>query len=154
MATAIDHLTGPMKPMVLALNKLNHHGVGSIADVSIPQIVLLGDQSTGKSSLVEALAQIRVPRGAGTCTRCPLEISVLNHPGPWKAEVKLQKKWIPAESGSDTDGAFSGWSESQASGSLEYFCAVWNIADLELAIQRAQLATLNSVQGLRKDILI
>jgi hypothetical protein len=143
MATAIDHLTGPMKPMVLALNKLNHYGVGSIADVSVPQVVLVGDQSTGKSSLVEALAQIRVPRGAGTCTRCPLEISVLNHPGPWTAEVKLHRKWTQVGPGSDLNGGFPGWSESQASGVLEYFCDVSNVADLELAIQRAQLATLN-----------
>jgi hypothetical protein len=119
--------------------------MGSIADVSIPQIVLLGDQSTGKSSLVEALAQIRVPRGAGTCTRCPLEISVLNHPGPWKAEVKLHKKWEPASSSvrDDNQGGFAGWEASHASDSLVPFCTVSSLEELELAIRRAQLATLN-----------
>jgi Dynamin family/Dynamin central region len=145
MATAIDHLTGPMKPMVLALNRLNHYSVGSIADVSIPQVVLLGDQSTGKSSLVEGLAQIQVPRGAGTCTRCPLEINLLNSPGPWSAEVKLHRKWERNTSGprANADGEFSGWSESQVSGSLVHFCNVSNRHELEHAIRLAQLANLN-----------
>src|ERR1700722_19341102 len=153
MANAIDHLTGSMKPMVLALNRLSHCGVGSIADVSVPQVVLVGDQSTGKSSLVEALAQIRVPRGAGTCTRCPLEISVLDHPGPWTAEVKLHRKWTEVETNSDADGAFPGWSESPSS-FLEHFCDVSNTADLELAIQRAQLATLNPSKSLKQYLRI
>jgi GTPase SAR1 family protein len=148
MATAIDHLTRHMKPMVLALNRLNHCGVGSIADVSIPQIVLLGDQSTGKSSLVEGLAQIQVPRGAGTCTRCPLEINLLNSPGPWNAEVKLDRKWERNMSGLrvNADEAFSGWSESQVSGSLVHFCNVQNKHELEHAIRLAQLANLNPTE--------
>jgi GTPase SAR1 family protein len=143
MATAIDRLTGLMKPMVLALNRLNHYGVGSIADVSIPQIVLLGDQSTGKSSLVEALAEIRVPRGAGTCTRVPLEINLVSHPGPWTAEVKLHKKWeyAPSASKAEDNGEFPGWSAVPAS--LVPFCNVSNRQELEHAIRLAQLANLN-----------
>ena len=148
MATAIDHLTGPMRPMVLALNRLNPCGVGSIADVSIPQVVLLGDQSTGKSSLVEGLAQIQVPRGAGTCTRCPLEINLLTSPGPWKAEVKLDRKWELNMSGLrvNADEAFSGWSESQVSSSLVHFCSVSDRNELEHAIRLAQLANLNPTE--------
>ena len=55
MANARDHLTGSMKPTVLALNRLSHCGVGSIADVSVPQVVLVRDQSTRESSLIKAL---------------------------------------------------------------------------------------------------
>ncbi len=33
-----------------------------------------GNQSAGKSSLVEALAGVALPRATGTCTRCPTEV--------------------------------------------------------------------------------
>lgn len=39
------------------------------SDIPVPKIVVVGDQSAGKSSLVEAMSEIRVPRDAGTCTR-------------------------------------------------------------------------------------
>ncbi len=38
-------------------------------NVPLPKIVVVGDQSAGKSSLVEALSEIKVPRDTGTCTR-------------------------------------------------------------------------------------
>ena len=37
--------------------------------VPLPKIVVVGDQSAGKSSLIEALSEIKVPRSSGTCTR-------------------------------------------------------------------------------------
>jgi GTPase SAR1 family protein len=148
MATAIDHLAAEMKPMLLTIKKLTHYGVDSIADVSIPKIVMVGDQSTGKSSLVEALAEIQVPRGSGTCTRCPLEISVLQHPGPWTADIRLLRKWEPAphDAKADNDGDFSGWSESQASIPPVHFATVTNKSELEHAIRLAQLANLNPTE--------
>lgn len=36
---------------------------------SLPKFVVVGDQSAGKSSVVEALCDIALPRGQGTCTR-------------------------------------------------------------------------------------
>lgn len=36
---------------------------------SLPKFVVVGDQSAGKSSVVEALCDISLPRGQGTCTR-------------------------------------------------------------------------------------
>ena len=38
-------------------------------EVPLPKIVVVGDQSAGKSSLIEALSEIKVPRSSGTCTR-------------------------------------------------------------------------------------
>lgn len=38
-------------------------------DVDLPQIAVIGSQSAGKSSLIESISGITLPRAAGTCTR-------------------------------------------------------------------------------------
>lgn len=40
--------------------------------VSIPSIVIIGNQSAGKTSVVERLSRVQLPRGSGTVTRCAL----------------------------------------------------------------------------------
>ena len=37
---------------------------GLSADLPLPQIVVIGDQSSGKSSTLEALSGIQLPRGS------------------------------------------------------------------------------------------
>ena len=39
------------------------------ADMDLPMIAVIGSQSAGKSSLIEAISGITLPRAAGTCTR-------------------------------------------------------------------------------------
>ena len=43
-------------------------------EFNIPMIVVIGDQSSGKSSLMERISQVQLPKGGGMVTRCPLEI--------------------------------------------------------------------------------
>jgi ABC-type polysaccharide/polyol phosphate transport system ATPase subunit len=38
-------------------------------DIDLPQIAVIGSQSAGKSSLIEAISGITLPRDSGTCTR-------------------------------------------------------------------------------------
>lgn len=38
-------------------------------DLDIPAIAAIGWQSAGKSSLIEAISGITLPRASGTCTR-------------------------------------------------------------------------------------
>lgn len=40
------------------------------------QIAVIGQQSAGKSSLVEAISGIRLLKDKGTCTRCPIEVRI------------------------------------------------------------------------------
>jgi GTPase SAR1 family protein len=37
--------------------------------MDLPQIAVVGSQSAGKSSLIESISGITLPRAAGTCTR-------------------------------------------------------------------------------------
>ncbi len=53
-------------------NTLRELGVAS--DLQLPTLVLAGNQSSGKSSVIEAIASVPLPRKADTCTRCPMEV--------------------------------------------------------------------------------
>ncbi|CAM8931554.1 unnamed protein product [Rhodiola kirilowii] len=46
--------------------------------IQLPTIVVVGDQSSGKSSVLESLAGISLPRGQGICTRVPLIMRLQN----------------------------------------------------------------------------
>jgi hypothetical protein len=43
-------------------------------DIELPRICVAGSQSAGKSSVMEAISSVNLPRGAGTVTRCPIEM--------------------------------------------------------------------------------
>jgi energy-coupling factor transporter ATP-binding protein EcfA2 len=51
--------------------------VGASHEIDLPTLVVCGAQSAGKSSLLEALSGIALPRSEGTCTRCPTEVRLL-----------------------------------------------------------------------------
>ncbi|CAF3955176.1 unnamed protein product [Adineta steineri] len=42
--------------------------------ITLPEIVVVGEQSVGKSSILEAISGIQLPRAQNICTRCPLEL--------------------------------------------------------------------------------
>lgn len=44
--------------------------------LSVPQMCVMGDQSSGKSSVLEALSGIPFPRGSGLVTRCPIRLAM------------------------------------------------------------------------------
>ena len=46
--------------------------LGLSETIPIPRIVVVGDQSAGKSSVLQTIANIELPQGTGTVTRCPL----------------------------------------------------------------------------------
>ncbi|OTB03479.1 hypothetical protein M426DRAFT_74049 [Hypoxylon sp. CI-4A] len=58
------------------IDKIRANGVSDF--ISLPQLVVCGDQSSGKSSVLERLTGIPFPRGDGLCTRFPTEI-ILRH---------------------------------------------------------------------------
>lgn len=47
-------------------------------EIKLPTIVVVGDQSSGKSSVLEALSGINLPRGSNITTRVPLVLRLVN----------------------------------------------------------------------------
>ncbi len=62
--------------------------LGIQQDVSLPELVLVGDQSAGKSSLMSAFSGICIPRAEGACTRCPIHIR-LSQAARWSCKISL-----------------------------------------------------------------
>lgn len=60
-----------IRPMLDAVDKIRAQGVTE-ENIQLPTIVVVGDQSSGKSSVLESLAGITLPRGQGIATRVPL----------------------------------------------------------------------------------
>ncbi|KAM7006229.1 interferon-induced GTP-binding protein Mx-like [Tautogolabrus adspersus] len=61
-----------VRPCIDLIDSLRSLGVDQ--DLALPAIAVIGDQSSGKSSVLEALSGVALPRGSGIVTRCPLEL--------------------------------------------------------------------------------
>ncbi|KAK7693683.1 hypothetical protein QCA50_003253 [Cerrena zonata] len=96
--------------------------IGAEAIIPLPQIAVIGNQSAGKSSIIEAISGITVPRALGTCTRCPMECRLTYTPGPWQAQVLLRR---------------------HSSTEVKFGNVLTNTIDLERMIRYAQVAILN-----------
>lgn len=89
-ADSLELIAHDVKTLVGKVRYLRHLGIED-SRIALPKICVVGDQSTGKSSLIEGMSEIKVPRSAGTCTRCPLEINLseseANH--QWTCQISL-----------------------------------------------------------------
>ncbi|XP_050956148.1 LOW QUALITY PROTEIN: interferon-induced GTP-binding protein Mx3 [Labeo rohita] len=63
--------------------------IGIERELALPSIAVVGDQSSGKSSVLEALSGVALPRGSGIVTRCPLELKLrkLSNGSTWTAII-------------------------------------------------------------------
>ncbi|KAM0131014.1 hypothetical protein ACHAO1_007607 [Botrytis cinerea] len=68
------------------INEMRKFNLEHVA--SLPKLILIGDQSAGKSSLMCALAGIHVPRDKGCCTRCPANI-ITTPSADWSCTISL-----------------------------------------------------------------
>jgi hypothetical protein len=85
MAIDPDSVTSSLKALQFAdqrkimhiVDKLRHTGLSGI--VELPQLVVCGDQSSGKSSVLEAITEIPFPRKENLCTRFVAKAGDLIH---------------------------------------------------------------------------
>ncbi|KAH8727287.1 P-loop containing nucleoside triphosphate hydrolase protein [Phaeosphaeriaceae sp. PMI808] len=70
------HLASPT--LLRKIDQLREKSVGQ--HVPLPQLVVVGDQSTGKSSLLESLTGIPFPRNLELCTRYATQITSRRDP--------------------------------------------------------------------------
>ncbi|GJJ76958.1 hypothetical protein EMPS_09317 [Entomortierella parvispora] len=55
-----------------------HSGLGN--KLSIPSLAIVGDQSAGKSSVLEAITKVPFPRSEGMCTRYAIQVNMRYNP--------------------------------------------------------------------------
>ncbi|NXK45335.1 MX protein, partial [Chauna torquata] len=67
-----------IRPCIDLIDSLRALGIEK--DLALPAIAVIGDQSSGKSSILEALSGVALPRGNGIVTRCPLELKLKKIP--------------------------------------------------------------------------
>ena len=139
--SAIDTLGRGVKKLMVAANHLRDLGIERF-DLALPKICVMGDQSTGKSSLIEAISAIKVPRAEDTCTRCPLEITLQSSAEPWKCRVSLVKKYFYDDTESeDSPDRLGPWLAKTPE--VIPFAVVDDKEQLLFWLSRAQLAVLN-----------
>ncbi|KAK8130839.1 hypothetical protein PG984_007277 [Apiospora sp. TS-2023a] len=93
---ALDQLHGEQKALLDTIDGLRKHGVGRFVD--LPQIIVVGDQSSGKSSVLEAISRVRFPVHDKLCTRFPTEL-VLRTDDRTRVDVQIQRHHQDSEGG-------------------------------------------------------
>lgn len=88
------------------IDKLRELGVAKF--VALPQLVVVGDQSSGKSSVLEAVMELPLPRDSGLCTRFATNITFRRSP-----QTSIAVSIIPGHSisreGRGTEGIQEDW---------------------------------------------
>lgn len=141
----LEYLGRKVKFIINTLSELQTFGLSHV--VNLPEIVLVGDQSAGKSSLMSALAGVQLPRAQGTCTKCPANITT-SPADIWSCKVSLQLNYsydarrtrIDARSVKKGD-PLPPWTHQELQ--VAEFMEFKDKALLEEAVQWAQLALLN-----------
>ncbi|KZT22881.1 hypothetical protein NEOLEDRAFT_1180623 [Neolentinus lepideus HHB14362 ss-1] len=116
--------------------------IGAQAELDLPCVAVIGNQSAGKSSVVEAISGIKVPRDAGTCTRCPMECRLSSSEGPWTCQISI--RWEFDDKGKRKDDVQE----------VAFGAPITNKGVVELALRRAQAAVLNPSIPLSKFLIM
>ncbi|XP_076838526.1 interferon-induced GTP-binding protein Mx3-like [Brachyhypopomus gauderio] len=89
-----SHLEERVRPYIDLIDSLRLIGIED--DLALPTIAVIGDQSSGKSSVLEALSGVALPRGSGIVTRCPLELKLRKIRGGvyWRAIISYNDEYI------------------------------------------------------------
>jgi hypothetical protein len=129
------------------LGDLQRLGVSHVA--ALPELVLVGDQSAGKSSLMSGLARVNLPRSAGVGTRCPLHIRLIaSSNAHWSCTVSLQQDYNFQPRGkikkSDVTAAnpFPPWVK-KSHRDTKIFKTIFDPDEIEEVLRWAQVAILN-----------
>lgn len=69
-------------------------------DADFPKLIVVGDQNTGKSSVLQAITEISFPVESALCTRFPIKISFRQTPG---TATSVQAEIIPGKTTQDDD---------------------------------------------------
>lgn len=163
---------------VNAVEEMRKLGIPGI-DQSIPELVMVGDQSAGKSSLMSGskiihflpqhvsylcyeieksesnsftVAEVNLPTGQSMCTQCPTNIKTSNGK-QWTCKVSLQEQYtfIPGKYQKVNNQEFPNWRPKELIETTE-FQTINKESDLEEVLRWAQIALLNPSQDYKNFI--
>ncbi|NWU88439.1 MX protein, partial [Upupa epops] len=94
-----------IRPCIDLVDSLRALGIEK--DLALPAIAVIGDQSSGKSSVLEALSGIALPRGSGIVTRCPLELKLkrIHDTQAWKGKISYRNTVTELQNASQVEKA-------------------------------------------------
>ncbi|EPS69356.1 hypothetical protein M569_05409, partial [Genlisea aurea] len=96
-APIISSYNDKIRPLLDAVDRLRNLKIMQ-EGIQLPTIVVVGDQSSGKSSVLESLAGISLPRGQGICTRVPLVMRLQNQPTETpEIYLEFNEKTVPTD---------------------------------------------------------
>ncbi|CAF3313365.1 unnamed protein product [Rotaria socialis] len=72
MNTFTDAYDEKIRPLMDKIDQARSLLSSNDDGITLPNVVVVGDQSSGKSTLLEALSLVELPKGSGIVTRCPL----------------------------------------------------------------------------------
>jgi len=135
----LTNLTQHSRKLINAIRNIGLLGLDSTLP-SLPKFAIVGDQSSGKSSIVQAICGINLPRDMGTCTRCPFEITTASCT-VWKCTVSLEYSY-EYKRGKKAGDIYRDWTKLNDPECV-VFRVVYNKDELEEVLRRAQVAILN-----------
>ncbi|XP_051047919.1 interferon-induced GTP-binding protein Mx2 [Phodopus roborovskii] len=96
-----------VRPCIDLIDSLRALGVEQ--DLALPAIAVIGDQSSGKSSVLEALSGVALPRGSGIVTRCPLVLKLkrLEQGEQWRGKVNYNEIELELSDPSEVEDAIN-----------------------------------------------
>ncbi|TFY58995.1 hypothetical protein EVG20_g7953 [Dentipellis fragilis] len=116
------------KELLQLVHKLRAMGAQAVIDV--PRVVVIGNQSAGKSSVVESISGLSVPRDSGTCTRCPMECR-MSSSDKWSCQISIRWEY-------EVDN-----SKKKDVSEVPFGDQITDPSEVELQLRRAQAAVLN-----------
>jgi len=137
-AGPLEQLNAEQKALLDTVDSLRDLGVDKY--VEIPQIIVVGDQSSGKSSVLQAISRVRFPTRGGLCTRFATELILRSAP-----RVKISVSVSPSSDDSSTSDN-SSTSDTNQSQNLPFNETAFSRDALPEIIERAKIH-----MGIRED---
>lgn len=91
-----DLCTEEQLDLLNSIDTLRSQGISHY--ISLPQIIVCGDQSSGKSSVLEAISGVGFPVKSNLCTRFPTELVLRKHP-----HIGVRVSIVPHHTRSDVE---------------------------------------------------
>ncbi|XP_042666921.1 interferon-induced GTP-binding protein Mx-like isoform X2 [Centrocercus urophasianus] len=103
--TLHDQYDKKIRPCIDLVDSLRMLGIGN--DLTLPAIALIGDQNSGKSSVLEALSGVSLLTDSDVITRCPLELKMkkITPPSEWKGVIYYSNMEIQLQNASEVKEA-------------------------------------------------